>query len=252
MSEFVLDLADIPGQEHVKRAIEVAVAGEHNLMLIGGSYTSARLLARAGYELTHSMNRGSLARFDVKEKCPCGHFGSLRQACTCDVAILKNHWSVQFNAYEMAQYPMFIEVTDDDPHKIMAFLEKPKRYETSAVVAKRIFEADEREPSKFVINSEISNLLKAAIMQMSLNWPTVAHIIAVSETIARLQGETEVRVIHLAEAIQYRPRFLNPILNAVDTVDVHKVKKAIDMLQGGYAAGDTVINILKEALGNQL
>lgn len=254
MSEFVLDLADIPGQEHVKRAIEVAITGNHNLLLIGGAYTSARLLADVAFQIAMAMGVDRLQHFVAVEPCPCGHFGSPRKACICNLELLRDYWSSVFSAYEMSKYAMFIEVTDDDPTKIMNLVRrKTSPYETSETVMARITEANGREASDYNRDDDTTaNLLKAAIMQLSLNWPQVAQVIAVAETVARLHGRPYVEVIHMAEAIQYQPRFPQPSFNAGNDVDVFKVKKAIDMLEGGYAAGDTIISVLKEALGNQL
>jgi magnesium chelatase family protein len=44
---YVTDLAEIKGQEHVKRALEVAAAGGHNMMMVGPPGTGKTLLARA-------------------------------------------------------------------------------------------------------------------------------------------------------------------------------------------------------------
>jgi magnesium chelatase family protein len=42
-----IDLAQIAGQEHVKRALEVAAAGQHHILLIGSSDADTTALARA-------------------------------------------------------------------------------------------------------------------------------------------------------------------------------------------------------------
>ncbi|HOW08031.1 MAG TPA: magnesium chelatase domain-containing protein, partial [Flexilinea sp.] len=45
--EVLTDFKDIQGQEHVKRALEIAAAGSHNILMVGPPGTGKTLMARA-------------------------------------------------------------------------------------------------------------------------------------------------------------------------------------------------------------
>ena len=54
------------------------------------------------------------------------------------------------------------------------------------------------------INESVRDLMRAAISQLNLSARAFDRILKVSRTIADLAGTEEIRIEHLAEAIQYR------------------------------------------------
>jgi len=75
------DFSDIKGQEHVKRAIEVAAAGSHHVLLIGPPGAGKTLLARAV--------PGILPRMDIEEALDVTRIYSVADLLPSDVPLLR-------------------------------------------------------------------------------------------------------------------------------------------------------------------
>ena len=58
------------------------------------------------------------------------------------------------------------------------------------------------------VDEEGKGLMRSAMQQMNLSARAYHRVLKLSRTIADLAGEGEIRVEHLAEALQYRPRGL--------------------------------------------
>ncbi len=58
------------------------------------------------------------------------------------------------------------------------------------------------------LNSAASNLMKTAMVQMDLSARAYHRILKLARTIADLADSEEIQAIHLAEALQYRPKDL--------------------------------------------
>ena len=75
------DFSDIKGQEHVKRAIEVAAAGSHHVLLIGPPGAGKTLLARAV--------PGILPRMNIEEALDVTRIYSVADLLPSDVPLLR-------------------------------------------------------------------------------------------------------------------------------------------------------------------
>jgi len=58
------------------------------------------------------------------------------------------------------------------------------------------------------VDEEGKGLMRSAMQQMNLSARAYHRVLKLSRTIADLAGEGKIRVEHLAEALQYRPRML--------------------------------------------
>ena len=57
-----------------------------------------------------------------------------------------------------------------------------------------------------MIDNKTQELLKNAVSQLHLSARSYYRILKISRTIADLAGEAEIKMEHVAEALQYRPK----------------------------------------------
>lgn len=195
-----MHLNDIPRNEHVKRALEVAMAGNHSLTLIGPYESEAPLFV----EWVTWCN----FPFQIKHvtPCPCGYYGSPTKECTCTLPMIARHRSY----FNKNQTDMYIEVPLLSPNDIILFLRSNRKGEEDATIYERVKEARSFKNLEMVWTDTDWNLLKAAISQMFLSYTQVKRIISVTETIYKLASihveKPKFSTAYLAEAIQYRFR----------------------------------------------
>lgn len=231
------DFCNIVGQEHVKRAIEISVAGKHNLLIIGtsGSGTTT-LISSIGTLMDNTAfinplsSKADLAQA-VKDKsnilvddlynypasivkllkyasvhcyivaatlpCPCGHYNDPNTACICSVSKI-----LRFRqAIPVDAFDIIIETTSPRTSD----LSRVFHGENSQTVADRIkamshyASLDLDEPSK--------GLLNAAVQRLGIGVKTYDTIKRVARTIANLDNSKPIKAHHVAEAIQYRASF---------------------------------------------
>jgi magnesium chelatase family protein len=80
--EVLTDFREVKGQEHVKRALEVAAAGSHNVLMIGPPGAGKTLLARA--------IPGILPRMSIEEALDVTRIYSVADQLPADVPLIRN------------------------------------------------------------------------------------------------------------------------------------------------------------------
>lgn len=182
-------LTDLPGREHVKRALEVAAAGDHEICLQGHPEVTAPFAAWA---------KAQGIRVQEAAPCRCGNYGDPHHECTCRTAEVAR-WR-QRKTYRRAQAaPIIVQV--DRP----SAREEARRGEPGSHVLARAVLARNAPATPLVPDEMGLALLRAANAQLNLGWVRSMRVIEVARSIARLDGSGS-RVAQIAEAIQYQPR----------------------------------------------
>ena len=155
--------------------------------------------------------------------CPCGFFGDLSEPerCKCPpyavqryVARISGPLLDRIDIHAQVPRVPFHELGEHSPHAELS----------SARMRKLVLEARERQRLRYVgegirCNSELSGkalqkycaldgesqrLLRQAFGRLGLSARAYHRILKIARTIADLEGETDIRAGHVAEAIQYR------------------------------------------------
>ncbi len=153
--------------------------------------------------------------------CPCGYYGDPFRKCTCSPGLV-SRYQRRISGPFIDRVDIFTEV----PHIDYEKLTDNRLGELSATVQSRVKAARSRQLERFrgthltsnadMTPSEIRDfchveesaqgLLKAAMKQLYLSARAFHRVLKLARTIADLENSDIIKVHHVAEAIQYRPR----------------------------------------------
>lgn len=174
------------GNEIAKRALVVAAAGKHSLLLVGPRNCGKTMLRAAAVEL------GLVEVFEARS-CPCGEYGGgINSVCRCSLAQLTRH---------RRQLPVA---------EVNVELQRPgdrdRAYSGTSLadMQRQLARAISRDKVNLMLDKESQNFLHVCVAYSGLDPVAEASILEVARTIAALEGATGLRPIHLNEAINYR------------------------------------------------
>jgi len=175
-------------------------------------------ISRAQGTLTFPANFQLVAAMNP---CPCGYYGDPTRACTCAPGIVTKYQR-RISGPLMDRIDIHVEVPRVDYEK----LSDARLGEPSAVIRTRVESARQIQRDRFADTSLTSNadmhpaqvrqycsldescrgLMRTAMNQLQLSARAYHRILKLARTIADLAGSPHISTIHLAEALQYRPR----------------------------------------------
>jgi magnesium chelatase family protein len=162
--------------------------------------------------------------------CPCGYLGDPKRECKCSPRMIMRY-QAKLSGPLMDRIDLHVNVAAVEveklmPHSAKASRGKIQKPETSNIIRDRVVKAREIQNRRFkkdkiFTNSDMKNkhikkyceldgesslLLKQAVNSYGLSARTYFRLIKVARTIADLESAKEIKVNHVAEALQYRVR----------------------------------------------
>ncbi|MBU2524052.1 YifB family Mg chelatase-like AAA ATPase [Patescibacteria group bacterium] len=169
--------------------------------------------------------------------CPCGYAKTSGRVCRCSPGQIEKYQR-KISGPLLDRFDLFVFVDkltaeqltgeglnniDKKPEtsradkKYFSFLEKEKKSEIDIIkFAKDAQQKRQKKLNAELNGSELKNcaidndskqFLKAAIDKMNLSGRGYDRVLRLSRTIADIEGEEEIGIEHLAEALQYRPTY---------------------------------------------
>ncbi len=184
------------------------------------SRAQGSLTFHASFQLIAAMN-----------PCPCGYYGDALKACTCNMSAVTKYQK-RISGPMLDRIDIHIEVPRLEYEK----LSSERLGEPSAAIRQRVEAARQIQRQRFSklaehtpgasrlttnadmrlaevrqfckLDEEGRNLLRAAMSQLDLSARAYHRVLKLARTIADLAGSESIRAVHLAEALQYRPKLM--------------------------------------------
>lgn len=153
--------------------------------------------------------------------CPCGYHNHPIKECSCGPGVVQRYLN-KVSGPLLDRIDLHVEVTPVDYEELLT---KPRGEVTSEDIRSRVLRARAIQSQRFSqssslhsnaqmssrdmhehvpLDKECREMLKTAMKKLSLSARAHDRILKVARTIADLDQSAEVKVSHLAEAIQYR------------------------------------------------
>ena len=175
-------------------------------------------IGRAAGTLTFPANFMLVAAMNP---CPCGWYGDPIKPCTRSPAMI-SRYQHRISGPLLDRIDIHLDVSRVDYEK----LSDARTGEASEVIRKRVQAARDRQAQRFkgtplACNADMGvadvrvhcalddagrGLMKAAMNQLQMSARAFHRVLKLARTIADLTGSEVIKVAHLAEALQYRPR----------------------------------------------
>ena len=207
---------DISGNESAKRAIEVAAAGGHALLILGPPGSGKTELRRSAMDLGLPG-----ANVLTAMPCKCGYYNDPTHMCHCTVQMIRQYHQSVLRRMQTADVSMVVGVIAIPVEKLLKILtDSYALCETLATVQARIDRAREvamqrqGKPNAAMqmpdlraycqLSESSAALMTRAVERLGLSAQSFYTTLRVGRTIADLDGVEHIEVPHIAEAIQYR------------------------------------------------
>ncbi len=152
--------------------------------------------------------------------CPCGYYNHPEKECVCPPGMVQRYLN-KISGPLLDRIDLHVEVTPVSFDEMTS----NRKTESSSTIRERVIRSRNLQTKRFEnikevysnammspqmvkeicqINSAGKTLLKTAMEKLGLSARAYERILKVSRTIADLSGTDEIKIEHLAEAIQYR------------------------------------------------
>ncbi|MGB8981954.1 MAG: ATP-binding protein [Anaerolineales bacterium] len=168
---------------------------------------------------------------DCVHPCPCGYYGDSQKPCTCAHALVTKY-------QKRISGPLLDRIDTAQPHRSAApGLRKAERRSNggdqcsnsgaspgcSKYSAIPLYQLPNYQSTDIICNADMrvgeirqfcrlqdegQSLMRAAMAQLNLSARAYHRILKLARTIADLAGCEEIQSVHLAEALQYRPKIM--------------------------------------------
>ncbi len=181
-------------------------------------------ISRAQGSLTFPANCQLIAAMNP---CPCGYYGDAVRACTCSNSTVSKYQKRvsgplldRIDIHIMVPRVEFDKLNDDRLGESSSAIQS--RVEVARQIQReRFMHEEKRSRHSTMCNADMTTtevrkncildetgrgLMKSATNQLQLTARSYHRILKLARTIADLAGSPEILPVHLAEALQYRPR----------------------------------------------